>query len=153
MRILQIENSIAEMSNLIKQHDRILSVNGVSLQNVSQQNAADIIKVNPLTWSTVFRFLEVWEFPKFCQLFFLNDSLQAEYTKVFPQRRINEMLMISEADRSDKIPDPEILISLGMQQDAGSLSHFSYLLQTCPHWIGLSWCSPHQYSHYLFLYC
>lgn len=39
-----IENSIAELSNLIKQHDRILSVNGVSLQNVSQQNAADIIK-------------------------------------------------------------------------------------------------------------
>jgi len=39
-----IENSIAETSNLIKQHDRILSVNGVSLQNVSQQNAAEIIK-------------------------------------------------------------------------------------------------------------
>ena len=43
--LFQIENSIAELSNLIKQHDRILSVNGVSLQNVSQQNAADIIKV------------------------------------------------------------------------------------------------------------
>lgn len=39
-----IEGSIAEQSNLVQQHDRILSVNGIPLQNVSQQNAAEIIK-------------------------------------------------------------------------------------------------------------
>jgi len=39
-----IEDSTAAKSGLIKQNDRILNVNGVCLQSVSQQTAADIIK-------------------------------------------------------------------------------------------------------------
>eukprot|EP00116_Pleurobrachia_bachei_P010751 sb/3471013/ len=39
-----IEGSIASKIDKIRQNDRLLSINGVSLINVSQQNAADIIK-------------------------------------------------------------------------------------------------------------
>ena len=48
----QIEESTAARSGLIKQNDRILNVNGVSLESVSQQTAADIIKVSLKVAST-----------------------------------------------------------------------------------------------------
>ena len=101
---LQIENSIAELSHVIKQHDRLLNVNGISLHNVSQTNAADIIKV--VKHKDIFY--------KSC---FSGPKITDFNTKI-----------TSETNGVHQVPDPALSVAVRSGQDAESLSDVTHLL-------------------------